>query len=105
MACQLQRISAANESSLININISYRLGKCLQSRLKPRQPHTYLQCPGSKVDTGTSNAFRLEPDKDICAKAVIHVVPETKTRKTVMPWAIVPPCVIKGGWLFLRVLH
>jgi hypothetical protein len=42
---------------------------------------TDLQRPGSEVDAGTGNALRLEPYKDICAKAVIHIVPETKHRR------------------------
>lgn len=37
-----------------------------------------LQGAGSKVDTGTGDALRLEPHKDICAEAVIHVVPGSK---------------------------
>lgn len=40
-----------------------------------------LQCPGSEVDAGTGNALRLEPHEDICAEAVVHVVPETKHRE------------------------
>lgn len=35
-----------------------------------------LQCPGCQVNAGTGNAFWLEPHKDICSQAVVHVVPE-----------------------------
>lgn len=50
-------------------------------RLEKKNPqiHTsvaHLQCPGCQVNAGTGNAFWLEPDKDICSQAVVHVVPE-----------------------------
>lgn len=47
--------------------------------LKKTQIHgsvAHLQCPGCQVNAGTGNAFWLEPHKDICSQAVVHVVPE-----------------------------
>lgn len=40
-----------------------------------------LQCPGSKINAGTGDALRLEPYEDICAKAVIHVIPENQMQE------------------------
>lgn len=39
-----------------------------------------LQRPGSQIDAGTGDALRLEPHENICAKAVIHVIPESQAQ-------------------------
>lgn len=55
-----------------------------------------LQRPGGEVDAGTGNALRLEPHEDICAEAVIHVVPETKHRENCSVQAAQHHCVPSG---------
>ena len=51
----------------------------------PRWPRTDLQRPGSQIDAGTGDALRLEPHKNICAKAVVHVVPDNQTQEELKP--------------------
>lgn len=40
-----------------------------------------LQCPGSKINAGAGDALRLEPHEDVCAKAVVHVIPENQRQE------------------------
>lgn len=43
----------------------------------------HLQRPRCEVNTRTGNAFWLEPHKDVCPQAVVHVVPERQDTRNI----------------------